>query len=348
MLLIDLSQLIESQMNKLRIIISRPDRIGDVVLSTFIPREIKRFHPDSFVCMLVKKYTKELYTNNPFVDKIVVLDEFSSNFNLIREIRKHKFNHSIMLLPTEKMNWVFFAAGIKYRIGVGHKFYQFITNAKSTYRRKYIPLKHEADYCADSLRKIGIIPKSINPEIYFSKEEKIEIEETKKKFNASDDYLIGINSTSGGSAPNLAPSEYRKLVDELKRISGIKVFVMDMLPPKELDSIVGIKYPTLGLSLRDSIKQFAALDLLISASTGPMHIAAAVKVKTLALFCPIVACSPKLWGPLGNESLVILPEAGYCASVCPGDPKKCNFSGEGGIDTKLIVNTLKTMLPNLK
>lgn len=339
---------IESNMNKLRIIISRPDRIGDVVLSTFMPREIKRSLPDSFVCMLVKKYTTELYANNPFVDKIIVMDEFSSNFSLVREIRKHKFNHSIMLLPTEKMNWVFFAAGIKYRSGVGHKFYQFITNAKSTYRRKYIPLRHEADYCADSMRKIGIIPKSIDPEIHFSKEEKIEIEETRKKFNARDFYLIGINSTSGGSAPNLAPLEYRNLVDELKRISGVKVLVLDKFPPKELESVDGVEYTSLNLSLRESLPQFAALDLLISSSTGPMHIAAAVKVKTLALFCPIPVCSPTLWGPLGNESRVILPEAGYCSSVCSGDPKKCNFSDKGKINTELIIKTLKTMFPKLK
>ncbi|MBZ0198463.1 MAG: lipopolysaccharide heptosyltransferase family protein [Ignavibacteriaceae bacterium] len=335
-------------MDKLRIIISRPDRIGDVVLSTFMPREIKRTFPNSYVCMLVKNHTKTLYINNPFVDKLIAVDDFDSSFSLVLEIRKQKFNYSVMLLPTEKVNWVFFAAGIKNRIGVGHKFYQFITNAKSTYRRKYIPLRHEAEYCADSLRKIGIIPQSINPEIYFSLEERNEIENIKKKYGSGSAYLIGINSTSGGSAPNLSPSEYRKLVLKLSSIAEVKVLVMDMQPAEELSSLEGIEYPCLNLPLRNAMVQFAALDLLIAPSTGPMHIAAAAKVKTLALFCSTPACSPTLWGPLGNESKIILPEAGYCRSVCHGDAQKCDFSGEGGIDADRIEKAVIDMLPNLK
>ncbi|NUM63612.1 MAG: hypothetical protein HUU44_15995 [Ignavibacteriaceae bacterium] len=60
--------------NNLRIIIARIDRIGDVVLSTPISREIKRVYPDSFVSVLVKKYTKDIYLNNPNVDDIILYD----------------------------------------------------------------------------------------------------------------------------------------------------------------------------------------------------------------------------------------------------------------------------------
>ena len=38
-----------------------------------------------------------------------------------------------------------------------------------------------------------------------------------------------------------------------------------------------------------------------------MHICAALKVPTLTFFCPLTACSPKLWGPLGNRSDIVLP-----------------------------------------
>ncbi|MDZ7765467.1 MAG: hypothetical protein U5K00_13745 [Melioribacteraceae bacterium] len=58
-----------------RILISRPDRIGDVVLSTPIPREIKKTYPGSFVAMLVRSYTKEIFLNNPHVDEIILADE---------------------------------------------------------------------------------------------------------------------------------------------------------------------------------------------------------------------------------------------------------------------------------
>ena len=333
-------------MNQLRLIISRPDRLGDVVLSTFIPREIKRIYPESYVCVLVRNYTKAIYLNNPFVDKIIVLEDYDSTRKLFNIIRQNQFSHSIMLLPTERINWLFFLAGIKNRIGVGHKFYQFITNTKSIYRRKYIPLRHEADYCADSIRKLGINPKSIAPEIYFTEEEKEEIKNIKRTGYPNDYLWIGINSTSGGSAPNLSTTEYRKIVLGLKSIKGIKPVIIDLFPPKELLDIEGVNYPHINLNLRDSIKHFAALDLVISSSTGPMHIASALKVKTLSVFCPITVCSPKLWGPLGNESKVLLPEPDYCSNVCRENPKKCNFSGKGGINAEKVVEAVKEMFPN--
>ena len=66
-----------------------------------------------------------------------------------------------MLLPNEKLNYVLFISGIKYRVGVGHKLYQFLTFTKYVDRKKYIPLRHEADYCLDMIRKIGIQVQSI-------------------------------------------------------------------------------------------------------------------------------------------------------------------------------------------
>ena len=161
---------------KLRILISRIDRIGDVVLSTPIPREIKKAHPDSFLSVLVRNYTKDIYLNNPHVDEIILFDgEDDSNlksfWRVVREIRKYKFTHAFMLLPNERLNWILFFSRVPNRIGVGHKLYQFLSFSKFVDRKKYIPLRHEADYCLDMVRKIGIEPKSIEPEIFLSKEE---------------------------------------------------------------------------------------------------------------------------------------------------------------------------------
>ncbi|MEJ2616428.1 MAG: lipopolysaccharide heptosyltransferase family protein, partial [Ignavibacteriaceae bacterium] len=160
--------------SQLRILICRPDRIGDVVLSTPIPREIKSRYPDSYIAVMLREYTKDVYVKNPYIDEVLLYDESINSGTYIKKLRKYSFTHAFMLLPQEKLNWILFFSGIKYRIGVGYKFYQFITNTKSIYRYKYNPLKHEADYCLDMVRKIGIDPQSINPEIFLSDEEKDE------------------------------------------------------------------------------------------------------------------------------------------------------------------------------
>lgn len=326
--------------SQLRILICRPDRIGDVVLSTPIPREIKKKYPDAFIAVLLREYTKDIYINNPYVDEIIIYDENSEAVATIRKIREYSFTHAFMLLPQERLNWILFFSGIKYRIGVGHKFYQFITNTKSVYRYKYNPLRHEADYCLDMIRKIGIEPQSINPEIFLNEDEKNESLQFKKSICPNNEFLIGINSTSGKSAPNITPSEYRKLAELLLDTKGIKTIITDLNIPNELEGISGIRYPNINNTLRNSFITFAALDLLISASTGPMHICSALKIKTLSLFSPLKACSPKLWGPLGNEANILMPDEGYCEIKCSGDPHKCNFTGEGGINAEKIYNNV--------
>ncbi len=334
-------------MNRIRLLITRIDRIGDVVLSTPIPREVKRKYPNSFVAVLVRDYTKDIYKNNPYVDEIIVYNKDENDFGfwqMMKKLRKFKFNHAFMLLPDERLNWLLFFSSIKNRIGVGHKLYQILSFTKYVSRRKYIPLRHEADYCLDMIRKIGIEPQSINPEIYLSNDEKHKVSEIKKTLSSNKKIIIGINSTSGNSAPNLQPEEYKKIIYKLLEFDNIKVVVTDFNPPADLQNINGIDYINKGKPLRESILNFAAIDILISSSTGPMHIAAALNIKTISLFCPLNACSPKLWGPLGNISEIILPQESYCSTVCPGDPKKCDFAGDGGINAELVVNSALKLL----
>ncbi len=338
-------------MKQLRFLISRIDRIGDVVLSTPLPREIKIKYPKSFVAVLVKNYTKDIYLNNPFVDAIITYDNLNktekSFMELVSEIKEYKFSHAFMLLPNEKLNYVLFMSGIKYRVGVGHKLYQFLTFTKYVDRKKYNPLRHEADYCADMIRKIGINVGSILPEIHLTEIEKSKANSIKNKLIKDNQKLIGINISSGNSAPNLKQDEYKKLILTLKKNINYKIAVMDNNVLPDLDNIDGVLYPNKRNTLRDSIINLASLDLLISNSTGPMHICAALKVPTLSFFCPLTACSPKLWGPLGNKSEIILPEQNYCNTQCPIDPKKCDYSKEGGLRAEFIVEKVNSFLKNL-
>ena len=335
-------------MKQLRFLISRIDRIGDVVLSTPLPREIKKKYPDSYVAVLVRQYTKDIYLNNPNVDEIITIDNpdktEKSFWELVREIKQYKFSHAFMLLPNEKLNYALFISGIKYRVGVGHKLYQFLTFTKYVDRKKYIPLRHEADYCLDMIRKIGIQVQSILPEIHLTDTEKVKADAFRKKYLRINQKLIGINISSGNSAPNLNESEYKKLILMLKQNPEYKIAVMDNNVLQEIDNIENVLYPNKGNTLRDSIINLASLDLLISNSTGPMHICAAFNVPTVSLFCPLTACSPKLWGPLGNKSEIIMPTQNYCFTQCPIDPKKCDYSKEGGLNAAEVAEKVAQFL----
>jgi heptosyltransferase-2 len=283
-----------------RILIARQDRIGDVVLSTPIPRAIKSEWPDSFVALLLSNYTKDVYINNPYVDKIIINDEIKSadinNFFIkVKEIRSYRFTHSLMLLPSKKINYMLFWSGIRHRIGDGQKFYQFITFVKGVSRHKYIPLRHEADYCMDLARKIGIKSNDITPQIFLTEAERYQVAAIRILARRKNKYLLGINSTSMKSAPNLSPEIYLQLIKRLQNNHKFQLVITDNEVPDLLTGIGGVEYPNIGTRLRSSIITFASLDCLISSSTGQMHIAAALEVKTISVFCPLTACSPQLW-----------------------------------------------------
>lgn len=324
-------------------LISRPDRIGDVVLSTHLPVNIKSHFPESKVYMLLREYTRDIYLNNPYVDGIIIFDQKEGIFSLASKFRDLGITHALMLLPNERINYALALAGVRYRIGSGFKPFHFITNVKSVYRRGYDRELNEGQYCSDMLRKLGIPVNSEQSVIYLSDEEKKEVSKIRKELIGDCKTLTGVHYSSGGSAPNMPPEEYLLLAEHLKKMSGTKVVFTDNVPSDKIKE-AGFTFINENLPLRKSILNFAALDFLVSASTGTMHIAGALGVKTIGLFCPLPACKPSLWGTLGNKARYILPDESYCSRRCPGDPKKCDFAGEGGIDHLRVANVLREEL----
>lgn len=322
-------------MNPRRILIIRPDRIGDVVLTTPLIKAVKVSFPGSFVGVMVGSYTAPLLQNNPYVDALITDDPEGKDagkagfWNQVMALRKFNFDTGLMPLPRERHAWMMLLAGIKTRIGVGGKIYQILTGTKSVSRNKYIPLRHEADYVMDLGRKIGVTHDELVPELFLTDAERL----SAKKFfeNRGIDFskpLIGINPGSKGSSPNWIPEKYVMLAEQLIH-QGNQLFIN--IGPKNsgleshfehLKKSAVVYAPN---DLRELIKLVSQLSVLIAPSTGTLHIAAALKIPTVALFCPLNACSPKLWGPLGNTAENILPPEGYCQEQCPGDPKICPF-----------------------
>ncbi len=340
-----------------RILIIRQDRIGDVVLSTALPRAIKQQWPDAHVVVLLRPYTRDVYRHNPHVDEILVDDyqptdprqNSRSFWPLVRQLRQRRFSHALMLLPQARYNYATFLAGIRVRVGVGVVLFHLITGARWVMRHKYRERRHEADYCLDLARKIGARSTNLQPEIHLSLAEQARVTRLRQLWGGEKHRLVGVQVTSGGSAPNWPPARYRELVQLLPALplpgeEGLQILVTDNVVPAEMADLPGIIYPNRDQDLRTAILNFAALDVLISASTGPMHICAALQVPTVSLFCPETSCAPARWGPLGNRSAVILPDPDYCQQLCPGDTHICSFTGKGGLEPARVAAAVLEVL----
>jgi ADP-heptose:LPS heptosyltransferase len=314
-----------------RILIIRQDRIGDVVLATGIPREIKKRWPDSYVGMLLRGSTRLLLENNPHVDGIITDDHTpetrkESFWSLVRQLRRHRFTHALMLLPEARINYMVFCAGIPFRVGHGVVLFHALTLTRPVMTRKFQKGRHEAEYSMDLARSIGVKTDDVTPEIHLTENEKTQVADLAAKWGDGR-RVVGLNATCGGSAPNWEAAAWAELANILRQDDSVQVVITDYMVPGPLQNLPGVLYPCAGTDLRESMIPLAALDLLVSASTGPMHMAGALKIPTLSLFCPLPSCETALWGPLGNRAEYCLPEAEYCRDQCPGDPHECRMAG---------------------
>ncbi|MGB9592483.1 MAG: glycosyltransferase family 9 protein, partial [Candidatus Kryptoniota bacterium] len=206
-----------------RILVVRPDRIGDVVLSTPVYHTLRDSFPGSFIGALVSPLTAPLLENNPNIDVILTDSEDAGgkdgNFwQKVREIRSHRFDAALLLKPTSRHAYMLFFAGIRQRIGVGHILYEVITLMRGVSRKGYSPLRHESDYMLDLARSIGSHKIWTTPEIFLSQEERQKAREMLSSLGFDlHEPIVGIHPGSGHSAPNW---EIKRYVELVQRVAG--------------------------------------------------------------------------------------------------------------------------------
>jgi len=269
----------------------------------------------------------------------------------VHELRKRRFDTALLLLPTERLAWMLFAAGIRTRVGVGLKLYEALTLMRTVSRHKYVPLRHEADYCLDLGRLIGATADGLNVELFLTVQERDAARAVlaENGWDTGRERLVGIHPGSGKSSPNWRIARYAELANLLLQREDVRIVLTGHADEREFADVFrktvrGKVIDLIGqLSLRELMAVISQEQLLVSASTGPMHIAAGLKVPTVSLFCPLTACSPQLWGPLGNRSEVVLPPPTYCATHCPGDPHVCDL--EGGTEPMTVLAAVRRLLP---
>ncbi|MBN2030961.1 glycosyltransferase family 9 protein [bacterium] len=314
----------------------RSDRVGDVVLSTPLIRALRKHFPDGYIAAMVRPHTAPVLAHNPHLDTLI-LDDYEAKdkgwkgfFKKMMEVRKHQFDTALMLLPTMRMAWMLFGAGIKKRIGVGHKIYEMLTFMQTVSRNKYNPVRHEADYCMDLGRAIGVKSEDLKPEVFLTDEEKNRgMAILKKRGISPNQIIVGINPGSGRSAPNWTRSQYNQLIERLIRHADMAVVLTGSRDEQRIcdrihEEAGGKTFNLAGQPLRELMIVINHFHVLVSSSTGPMHIAAALGVPTVSIFCPLPACSPQLWGPVGNQHEILLPPESVCLDC---DQKgKCDLS----------------------
>lgn len=331
-----------------RYLIVRTDRVGDVVMTTAIPREIKKAYPDAFVATLTQPNTSVIFDNNPYVDARITDDLSKDSFwDVVKQIRKYKFDYGLLILPTERAAYQLFFGGIKKRIGVGRIFYEIITLMDSVSRNNYKPLRHEADYCMDLARKTGVNTDNYQPEIFLSDAEKAEISDyLNSKGIENNTFKIILHTGSRNSAPNWSEEKYFKLIQKLIKKYPDKKFAL-LLTAFEMtnefkNNVQSLKDRRIYDvsddidNLRKLIKIISSTDLMICSSTGPIHLADALDRKCIGIHCKRDMSCVKIWGVINKKSINLEVSKEYCDANCSRDKEICGI--ENGLSTDEVLN----------
>jgi len=311
-------------------------------------RELRRTFPDAFIATLTNPNSADVLINNPHINDIITDDLKKESFpEITARLRRYKFTDGLLVMPTERAAYQMFLAGVKNRIGVGRKLYEVITFMKSVSRNRYVPLRHEADYCMDLARAIGVESDNIAPEIFLSAEEKdLGKRLLREAGSKTERRRIIVHTGSGGSSRNWSETKYLKLVEKIL-FHDEKTEII--LTAKEMSdhftdsakSLGGIRIIDARSSvkrLRDLICIIANSDILIAASTGPLHIASALAIKTIGLYCYRPMNCAKHWGALGINAINLEISKEYCDTKCSADKEVCSF--ENGIDVEEVINRI--------
>lgn len=312
----------------MKFVVRVPNWIGDSILAIPALQSLHAHDPGAEIWIAAREWVKDIFCAFTFIRGIITLpsdNQLSSLRASAAALKEHRFDAGLLLTNSLASSLLFFLARIPKRWGYNqdgrhlflttgisqskkqkpqHQVYDFLNliselGIKPLHPQLTLPLLHEDIAWAEQyLASCGIDPNQktilLNPGAYY------------------------------GSAKRWPASRYSALAELLhKQLSANLIIVgsSQEIPLAEKIAAPLRKKPII-LTGKTSIKQLAAIislaNLFITNDSGPMHMANALKIPTIALFGPT---DPKATRPFHQPAAVLFKEA-----VCwPCFYRECPF-----------------------
>jgi len=254
----------------MKLLIELPTWLGDCVMATPAIENIMSFYNDVEITLVGSFVSIELMKNHPNISQIVVLDKaYGSLYKATKNLGKFD---------------VFFS----FRSSLRAKFFKFFVSSKSKYqydKNKHInnhQVKKYNNFVNDSLG-IDSVPGVLK------------VYARNQTLGTHQKRILGISpGASYGSAKRWYPEKFAQVATELASQYDILIFG----GPNEKDIAddiekILVKYNIANChnlagntTVSELIEHISGLSLFITGDSGPMHVAAAFQVPTVAIFGP--------------------------------------------------------------
>ena len=267
----------------MKILIELPTWLGDAIMTTPAIENIVNFYNDTEITFIGSFVSIEALKKHPKVIKTFVLDKkYTSLYKISRDLGS-------------------FDTFFSFRSSIRSKFLKFLISAKKKYqfdKNKYQD-RHQVEKYNDFINdSLSIDSTAGKLQIY--------------GFTKSKNKILGINpGASYGSAKRWYPQEFAKVASELSSEYEIVIFG----GPGEIDIATDIEQELINsnvknykniagnTTIKELIDQISNLDLFITGDSGPMHIAAAFQIPTVAIFGPTKDDETSQW--MNNKGIIV-------------------------------------------
>ena len=295
----------------MKIFIEIPSWLGDAIMATPAIENLIKTYPEAKITLLGSFVSTQAFEDYPNIEKVIVDNtkkdgnRYKNLINLAKSLGK-------------------FDIALSFRRSFSSKFMMFFIKAKKKFNYRRLTKKeiHLAIRYNDFVNKVlNLNNEAGDLKLYF------------KPFKYSKPTL-GINpGATYGSAKRWYPEEFSKVAISLAFKYDIVIFG----GPTETDIAKDIEDELIKRGIRnyqnlagkttipELIEKIAGLDLFITNDSGPMHVAAAYKVKTIAIFGPTKFTETNQWRNDKNGLIVTknLDCSPCMKRVCPLKHHNC-------------------------
>ena len=316
-----------------RILVTRTDRLGDVMLATPVLRELRQAYPFAQISFLVQKQWMPVLQYGEAIS-LIAYDPKESIENLAERLRKENFQRVIVLRDEKLVTRAVKKAKIPERVGPYSSLRSFFNFNRGKFQKRSACKMHEAEYNLDLLsrrrpaRDASELPKAW---VETNASAKIAAENFLKSEGLAEKSFFVIHPGSSGSARYVKQKELHALARALITrgdavcISGgpEESALLDEFSAAVPEVKILGKEKAIGLDGMAEVYRKASA--VIAHGTGPLHLAAAVGTPTLAIFSPIFVLSEKRWGPLTNARSVWTPPGVHCPAKFQCLGERCEY-----------------------
>jgi len=307
-------------MEEARILVRATNWLGDAVMSLPALRALRAAFPRAHLAVLARPWVAELYRRERTIDELIVdqaapgARDWAGKWRTARELARRGFDCAVLFPNSFDSALLVCLAGIRRRIGYRRDGRgPLLTDPMPVPRRGEIPA-HETYYYLELLRRARILDSL--PEV-----ETIELDQIAEAGHAGRTRLaaLGLDGEVIGVSPGAAFGPAKRWLPERfaeaaclvasKRAAAIALFgsaAEHALCEEIAVRIRGTDHVAVNLAGRTTLGEFielaAACSVFLTNDSGPMHVASALSVPTVAVFGPT---DPWATGPKGRRCRLV-------------------------------------------